>query len=99
MALAFHRHALVINADELAVSLSEEREREIDLVEKALDSVLYVELGEYHVIARRHDGWDAFVTLLLALDKRDHETLVRLLERCGGRRRSTSRSTAGCTRC
>ena len=81
VALALHRQALVINIDERVFDVSESKEEE-DLVEKALDNMLYEEFGPYRVMARRHDGWDALVTVLLALDEDQHDFLDGLLERC-----------------
>ncbi|MDB4970033.1 MAG: hypothetical protein JWN44_5722 [Myxococcales bacterium] len=79
--LALHRQAIVLNLDERALDLSESKEEE-DLVDKVLDGVLSEEIGEYLVIARRHDGWDALVRVLLALDEAQHDFLVGLLDRC-----------------
>jgi hypothetical protein len=81
VALALHRQALVINIDERALDAPESKENE-DLVDKALDSVMYEEIGEFLVMARRPDGWDALVRVLLALDEDQHDFLVGLLERC-----------------
>jgi len=79
--LALQRHILVINIDELQVQM-EDRDDDVELVDKALESCLYQEFGEYQVISRRHDGWDSIVAILAALDKNDHELLERILERC-----------------
>ncbi len=93
--LALHRQVLVINADELAVLAScggsaMERElalemadsaRDYTFLNKALDSCLDLELGEHLLISRRHEGWDALVAVLLALDRDHHDTLHRLLQR------------------
>jgi len=51
------------------------------VTEKVLDDCLQEELGEYQIIARRYDGWDAVVRVLLALDENHHDFLMRLLER------------------
>jgi Family of unknown function (DUF6178) len=79
--LGLQQQVFVINIDELAVEMSE-RHRDVDLVEKALESCLYEEIGEYRIIARRHDGWDAILAILLALDQFHHAYLQRLLSRC-----------------
>jgi hypothetical protein len=82
LTLALHRHALVINVDQLAAEMSSRGEDEADLTDKALDGCLYFELDEHQLIARRHEGWDALISALVALDKDHHDLLARLLERC-----------------
>ena len=79
--LAFHRHLLVIDIEAMAVEMAEGGEEAWQL-EKALESTLHEELGEYRLIARRHDGWDTLLTAILALDKDHHDTLFKILERC-----------------
>lgn len=80
--LAFHRLVIVVDVDELASDLSEGRYEDGDEIEKALESSLNHEIGSYMVIARRHDGWDAIITALVALDEEDHDTCTRVLDRC-----------------
>lgn len=80
--LALHRHIMVINIDELAVEMADRGEDDDDLTEKALDSCLYHEIGEYQIISKRHDGWDAIVSVLLALDQNHQDFLQRVLARC-----------------
>ncbi len=79
--LGLQRQVLVIDIDALAVEMSD-RHRDVDLVEKALESCLCEEIEQYRVIARRHDHWDAVLAVLLALDQNHHAYLRRLLERC-----------------
>jgi hypothetical protein len=79
--MAFFRHMLVLDMDALAVRMAA-RSEDDDLVDKALESHLSQEFDEYQVFARRHEGWDALLTALLALDRNDHGFLTRLLERC-----------------
>jgi hypothetical protein len=79
--LALHRHILVLNIDELAVGMAN-RQGGVDLLEKALDSCLYHEFEEYRVISRRHNGWDAILSVLSALDGKHFDFLQRILERC-----------------
>ncbi len=56
--------------------------REARRADKAIESSLSEEIDGYLLIARRHDGWDAVLSLILALD-RDHRTfLERVLDRC-----------------
>ncbi len=79
--LSLFRHILVVNVDELAVEM-EGRGEDNDLTDKALDSCLYQEFGQYQVISKRHDGWDAILSVLVALDRDHHRLLQRILERC-----------------
>ncbi len=79
--LALYRHILVIQIDELAIEM-EGRGEDNDLTEKALDSCLYHECDQYRVISKRHEGWDAIVSVLIALDRNHHDLLQRILERC-----------------
>ena len=79
--LALHRSILVIDIDQLGVEMSG-RQRDVDLLEKALESCLYHEFEEYRVIARGDEGWDAVRSALLALDQHDHALLQRILARC-----------------
>lgn len=83
--LAFHKQVLVINIEELAIGMSsrasEHPADEDAQLEKALESCLAEELGEYRIIARRHESWDTLFGLLVALDRDHHEFLERLLER------------------
>jgi hypothetical protein len=46
-----------------------------------LDSSRTEELGGHLLVAKRHDGWDAMWTLLLALDRDHEEYLERILRR------------------
>jgi hypothetical protein len=82
LTLAVERHALVIDLDALALELSERDDDDAEQTEKALESGLYHELGQYRLIARRHDGWDALVAILTELDEQQHDLAERLLERC-----------------
>lgn len=79
--LALHRSILVVDIDQLGLEMSG-RQRDVDLLEKALESCLYHEFEEYRVIARRDEGWDAVLSALLALDQHDHALLQRILSRC-----------------
>ncbi|WP_146648253.1 DUF6178 family protein [Labilithrix luteola] len=82
--MAVHRAALVVDIDELAVEMAErgEYDDDRDLTEKALESSLYQEIDNYRLIARQHEGWDALVTVLLALDTNHRALFERILERC-----------------
>jgi hypothetical protein len=76
--LAFHSHVHVVHVDALMAEVSEADD---ELLEKAMSDALSEEIDEYHVFARRADGWDAVLTTLLAFDRDRHHDLVRLLER------------------
>jgi hypothetical protein len=76
--LGLHRRILVVTMDQLAIEEREDGQR----LDKALASSLCEEFDAYLVIAKKHDGWDAIVEVLCALDKHDHALLDRLLERC-----------------
>ncbi len=80
--LAFHRHVVVVDVDQLAVEVSETDDGEGDSIEKALEGALTHEIGSYMIIGRKHDGWDAILTALVALDEEDHSACTRLLDRC-----------------
>ncbi len=83
--LAFHKQVLVINIEELAITMSSrasENPADDDVqVEKALESCLAEELGEYRIVSRHHESWDTLLGLLVALDRDHHEFLQRLLDR------------------
>jgi hypothetical protein len=78
--LALARSLLVADLDALVAEISDDDES-VQL-EKALESALSQEFDQYRVIARRHDGWDAWVAALCALDQRHPAFFARLLERC-----------------
>ncbi|HZS39792.1 MAG TPA: DUF6178 family protein [Polyangia bacterium] len=75
LALALHAVVLVIDLDEVTLSVVD------DQLEKALESGPYLDVGGYRVIARSWDGWDALGAALGALDEHHGEALRRLLER------------------
>jgi len=84
--LAFHKQVLVINIEALAIGMSSSKTAEYPAdddvqLEKALESCLCEELGEYRIISRRHESWDTLFGLLVALDRDHHDFLQRLLER------------------
>jgi hypothetical protein len=80
--LALHKQVLVINIEQMAMSMSGRYSNDDALVEKALESCLCEEIDEYRIISRRHDGWDAILSVLLALDRDHNAFLQRVLERC-----------------
>jgi Family of unknown function (DUF6178) len=82
LTLLFHRRFLVLDTEELRLGLEEEEGSRSALVEKALDGSLHEEVGDYQIIARVHDGWDAMLSLLLALERQDDRLVRRILARC-----------------
>lgn len=82
----FVAHALggvlfVLDADELRDRLDASAENEGRQVDKVLESALTEDLDGYLLIAKQHDGWDAVLALVLALDRDHRPLLVRLLDR------------------
>jgi hypothetical protein len=77
--LALHQHIMVISLQELALLISE-GEGQVPL-EKVVEDSPCLELGDYCLIARRHDSWEAIATVLLALDERHSHVLQPMLER------------------
>jgi hypothetical protein len=82
LALAFSGQLIVIDSDTLGIGLAGASAHEAELAEKALDACLYLELGNYTLVARDPLGWDIAVAALLALDQRDHAMTERILEAC-----------------
>lgn len=82
LTLAFHRLAVVVDVDELAAEVAEGDEDEGDAIEKVLEGALSHEIGSFMILARQHDGWDAIISALAALDEEDHSCCARLLGRC-----------------
>ncbi|MDR3441154.1 DUF6178 family protein [Telmatospirillum sp.] len=77
---ALQCRVLVVDIDALGEMIGSDDDSR--LIDKALDASPRIELDEFMVIARHHDGWDAIEALLVALDERDHSFLQRLLSRC-----------------
>jgi len=51
-------------------------------VETVLEGNLYEEIDGYLLLARAEPGWDALLSLILALDRDHRENLTRILDRC-----------------
>jgi hypothetical protein len=77
--LALHHHVMVVSLQELALLISE-GEGQVPL-EKVVEDSLYLELGDYCVISRRLESWEAVSTVLLELDARHSNVLQPMLER------------------
>jgi len=80
--LGLLKQVLVVDIEEMAVAATSRRSDDDAGLEKALESCLCEDLDQYRIIARRHEGWDAVLGVLLALDRDHHEYLARLLDRC-----------------
>ena len=80
--LALYKHILVINIEDLAIEMSDRNSDDDGMTEKALESCLCEEIDEYRIILRHHEGWDAILSVLLALDRDHHDFLGRVLEHC-----------------
>ena len=82
LALSLHSQMLVLDVDALFSDLARAGGRLAQEVEAALESSLTFELDRYLLVSRRHDGWDALVTILTVLDRDQNQLLGALLERC-----------------
>lgn len=77
--LAFHSSVHVVPLEALREAVEDDDD---DRLEKTLANALSEEIGDFVIVARDPDGWDAVLAALLALD-RDHASyLAGLLERC-----------------
>ncbi len=72
---------LVLDNEELMLRMGEGGE-DARMADKAIESCLSEEIEGYLLISLAHDGWDAVLALVLALDRDHHEFLVRILDRC-----------------
>lgn len=79
--LALQRHVLVLDVDALAAEMAAAGEDAED-TDKALTGCLYEELDGYQIVSRDHEGWDAVLAAILALDRDHHAFLARVLDRC-----------------
>jgi hypothetical protein len=79
LALAFGRRIFVLPLDSLRSEL-EQGDDAAEAAEKALSNCLSEEFDEFVVVARNPDGWDVVLAALLALDRDQHQLLVRLFE-------------------
>jgi hypothetical protein len=72
---------LVLEEDALRERLDDGDEDESRQVDKGFESALTEDLDGYILVAKQHDGWDAALALVLALDRHRRPLLVRLLDR------------------
>jgi len=80
--LALSKHILVIDIEEMAITMSDRQSDDDGPIEKALESCLCEEIDVYRIISRNHEGWDAILSILLALDRDHHDFLERVLAHC-----------------
>jgi hypothetical protein len=71
---------LVLDHDALMLRMAEAGD-DAYAADKALESALCEEIDGYLLIARQHEGWDAVLRLVLALDRDQRPLLERLLDR------------------
>lgn len=72
---------LVLDYDALLARMSDGGD-DTEAADKAIESCLSEEIDGYLLISREHDGWDAMLALILALDRDHRPLLVRVLDRC-----------------
>jgi hypothetical protein len=78
--LAVVRAMLVLDLGDIGLELAEGVE-DAEQIEKALDSGVYDEWGEFRLISRDAAVWEPLLTALLTLDRDHHALLRRILER------------------
>jgi hypothetical protein len=81
VALALHQHLMVLNVDDMLAEVRAMDEQEGTAIEKALQGFQSEELDDYLLVARRPDGWDTVLAVVLALDRDHHAQLSRVLDR------------------
>lgn len=72
---------LVLEVDGLRERMLEGDSDDVWQLEKAMESALMEELDGYLLVARRPEGWDAVLTLILALDRDQRRWVERILDR------------------
>jgi len=72
---------LVLDHDALLARMSDGGD-DAEAADKAIESCLSEEIDGYLLISREHDGWDAMLALIVALDRDHRPLLVRVLDRC-----------------
>ena len=80
LVFAFSRLLRALHTAEVAASIRDDDEA--GLLDKALEAEACQELGDYLIVARIENGWDAVWTTLLALDDRHPELLGAVLHSC-----------------
>lgn len=72
---------LVLEVDGLRERMLDGDSDDVWQLEKAMQSALMEELDGYLLVARRPEGWDAVLTLILALDRDQRRWVERILDR------------------
>jgi hypothetical protein len=80
LVFAFSRLLRALDTAEVAASIGDDDEA--GLLDKVLEAGACQELGDYLIVARIENGWDAVWTTVLALDERHSELLGAVLQRC-----------------
>ena len=80
LVFAFSRLLRALDTAEVAASITDDDEA--GLIDKVLEAEACQELGDYLIVARIENGWDAVWTTLVALDDRHPELLRAVLHRC-----------------
>lgn len=80
LVFAFSRLLRALDTAEVAASIT--GDDEAGLIDKVLEAEACQELGDYLIVARIENGWDAVWTTLVALDDRHAELLRAVLHRC-----------------
>jgi hypothetical protein len=80
--MALNQQVLVLDRDSLTLEMSARRSEDDAWVEKALEGSQHFELDRFFLVARRPEGFDTMVQLLVTLDRDQHDFVEGLLERC-----------------
>lgn len=80
LVFAFSRLLRALDTAEVSASIG--GDDEADLLDKVLEAGGCQELGDYLIVARIENGWDALWTTLVALEERHPEVLRAALRRC-----------------
>ncbi len=78
---AISRLIVVLDHDALLGRMNE-RGRDVEYADKAIERALSEEIDGYLLLCREYDGWDAVMSLILALDRNQRDFLERILSRC-----------------
>src|SRR5690606_28840892 len=76
---AMHAFVMVLDLDAIAVEVQDRED--LGPANDALEAARTEELDGYLLVVKRHDGWDAVWSTLLALSAQHHRYLERLLAR------------------
>ena len=80
--LALCKLIWIIDLETIMLSLTNsERSFDDDLTDKILENSLSLEWDQYHIISKDDNSWDAIISVMTELDKKDHYFLNGLLQR------------------